>query len=188
MVLFTDYEPETNPTLENGFAAAAFRFGHGMVSDQFLFLAGCPSAHSKCSPESILNGPKIQEDNFASNSLIAPPMCPYMTQKNVSTMFENVDVFHQSETELESLLRGLLMQPAEVATDTMLTPAITEKLFGDMDLMARNVQRGRDHGLPAYNKWREWCGLPVARNFHSNQTGFIDHKIEVVERFAQVYK
>lgn len=115
-------------------------------------------------------------------------MCPYMTQKNVSTMFENVDVFHQSETELESLLRGLLMQPAEVATDTMLTPAITEKLFGDMDLMARNVQRGRDHGLPGYNKWREWCGLSVARNFHSNKTGFIDHKIEVVERFAQVYK
>ena len=178
----------TDPTLENGVATAAFRFGHGMISDRFLFLAGCPSAHSKCSPQSILNGPYDQKINLPSDSLIAPPMCPYTTQKNVSAMFENVDVFHHSETELESLLRGLLMQSAEVATDTMLSPAITEKLFGHMDLMARNIQRGRDHGLPAYNKWRDWCGLPVARKFHSDETGFTNHKIEVVKRFAQVYK
>lgn len=33
------------------------------------------------------------------------------------------------------------------------------------DLFAVNIQRGRDHGLPAYHQWREVCNLPPVNDW-----------------------
>ena len=48
---------------------------------------------------------------------------------------------------------------------------MTERLFQEtntshgMDLVALNLQRGRDHGLPAYVEYRRLCGLPDIAGF-----------------------
>lgn len=34
-----------------------------------------------------------------------------------------------------------------------------------MDLAAQIIQHGRDHGIPGYVKWREFCGLPAVQTF-----------------------
>ncbi len=36
--------------------------------------------------------------------------------------------------------------------------------FG-MDLISLNLQRGREHGLPGYNEYREVCGLKRINSF-----------------------
>ena len=33
------------------------------------------------------------------------------------------------------------------------------------DLFSINIQRGRDQGVPGYNKWRELCGLRKFKSF-----------------------
>ncbi|EFX88723.1 hypothetical protein DAPPUDRAFT_304755 [Daphnia pulex] len=34
-----------------------------------------------------------------------------------------------------------------------------------LDLAAQIIQHGRDHGIPGYIKWREFCGLPAVTTF-----------------------
>jgi peroxidase len=64
--------------------------------------------------------------------------------------------------QMEGILLGMINQKA-LKFDTNVVEDVTDHLFGNLgrasDLIARNIQRGRDHGLPGYNEFREICGL-----------------------------
>lgn len=51
------------------------------------------------------------------------------------------------------------------------------------DQAALDIQTGRDHGLPTYVAWRQWCGLSVPENF----TDLIDHSNEAQNLLEQIY-
>ncbi|XP_076038605.1 peroxidase-like isoform X2 [Oratosquilla oratoria] len=77
--------------------------------------------------------------------------------------FFNPNVVCEKPTRTSALLEGLALTPAE-NFDEVLVPALTNHLFRGsdligLDLAALNIQRGRDHGLPGYLKWRELCDL-----------------------------
>ncbi|XP_004591257.2 myeloperoxidase [Ochotona princeps] len=70
------------------------------------------------------------------------------------------------EGGIDPILRGLMATPAKLNRQNQIAvDEIREQLFKQvmrigLDLPALNMQRSRDHGLPGYNAWRRFCGLP----------------------------
>jgi hypothetical protein len=90
---------------------------------------------------------------------------------------------------VDRLLLGLVNQPCQ-RRDEFISDEMTNHLFQTpafsfgMDLASLNIQRGRDHGLPAYVRWREPCGLSPIRTFDD-----LDEVMSpsVVRKFRSLY-
>ena len=54
-----------------------------------------------------------------------------------------------------------------------------------IDLAATNINRGRDHGIPPYVKFREYCGLKAATKFEDLSNEMSEDSIS---KLASVYE
>jgi peroxidase len=131
---YQGYNPDVNAGIANVFSTAAYRFGHSMLSPVLLRLDTYGQPiHAGHLP--------LQDAFFAPEEIILEGIKP--------------------------LLRGLASQQAQ-QVDASIVDAVRNFLFGPpgsggLDLAAMDIQRGRDHGLPAYNQVRVDFGLaPVA--------------------------
>jgi len=71
-------------------------------------------------------------------------------------------------TDIDALLMGMASQRCE-REDNMIVEDLRGNVFGPLefsrrDLMAVNIQRGRDHGTPDYNTARVAFGLPPIKS------------------------
>ncbi|MCH9697404.1 MAG: peroxidase family protein [Gammaproteobacteria bacterium] len=134
---YQGYQPEINATIANVFSSAAFRYGHSALSPALLRL----NAQGNPIPAGHL---ALRDAFFAPQRLI-------------------------EEGGIAPIMRGLANQVSQ-AVDNHIIDDVRNFLFGPpgaggFDLAALNIQRGRDHGLPAYNTVREAFGLQPALQF-----------------------
>jgi len=121
----------------NEFATAAMRFGHSTIQGTI----------------SLFN---------ESGSLLN-------TSYSLSSFFNDASPLVNDPTFIDSALRGILFEPMQTVDD-LVTGEMWNKLFRGtakfgFDIVALNIQRGRDHGLPSYNTYRQLCGLPAMVKF-----------------------
>ena len=154
-----DYDSNIDPRINNEFAAAAFRFGHSMI----------PTTH----PEKDSRG-----------RAITPAMDFKEAFNRPSLLMKNHFV--------EDTIRGQ-SQDAAPAWDSVFVDDVVNHLFestedenGGLDLTALNIQRGRDHGVPGYNKYLGKCGYRQTEDFDDLlQAGFLSR--DDVLRLKKVY-
>lgn len=155
------YDPYHNPTISNSFTTATFRYGHSQLAPSL----GRPGTHF----DKNVNASIQLKDSFFN-----------------SEPFVNVT----SDGGVGALMRGFMVDRAEM-TDTTMVDAVRNQLFTEfneqygLDLMAINLQRGRDHGLPSYNEFRVVCGLKRALTFSCLLREIPHYKIL---RLRSVYK
>jgi hypothetical protein len=161
---YAGYNPNVNPTIANEFSTVAYRFGHSMVS------------------------PTIARDG--NNGVTAQPAIPLSLDFFDPTLLNPAGVTDPLtglvSTDIGAILKGEADGNGQ-AVDLMAVSSIRNLLFGNFgaggqDLMALDVQRGRDHGLPDYNTMRVAMGLPAVTSFTQ-----ITSNVQVQRELAAAY-
>uniref|UniRef100_A0A3Q3WWT0 Uncharacterized protein n=1 Tax=Mola mola TaxID=94237 RepID=A0A3Q3WWT0_MOLML len=136
---YSGYDETVDPTVSNVFATAAYRFAHMMVQP-FMF--------------------RLDEQYN-----VHPDFPAVLLHRAFFTPWRII-----FQGGLDPILRGLVGRKAKLNTqDHLMHDELRERLFEftselALDLASLNLQRGRDHGLPGYNRWRKFCGLSQPQN------------------------
>lgn len=153
---YNGYRANVRPDISNVFATAAYRIGHTMVTEELLL------RNNDC--EEVGDGSISLVDAFFS----ADPI----REHNISPFLKGLSLQRQMEIDnyiVDELRNFLFAVPG--------SPVV----FG-LDLASLNLQRGRDHGLPPYNRIRNAFGISSAQTFPQ-----INPDPAVYEALASVY-
>ncbi|KAJ8313509.1 hypothetical protein KUTeg_008070 [Tegillarca granosa] len=151
------YNNTINPSIRNEFGAAAFRFGHSQVPRFMAYIFSNYTYAGKLDVKDLYGNPQIIEDSHGEH---IPGFFRWLSWSRL------------------------------YKTDRFLEDSVRNHLFfqkrRSFDLASINIQRGRDQGIPPYNKWRLLCGLSAANDFKTTDGGLGSQRYRPVCRRTKV--
>jgi hypothetical protein len=153
LAAYQGYNPDVNPGIATEFSTVAFRFGHSLLNGQVARQDNQGLDIGDVHPGGA--GINLAQDFFDPNLLGASGTIDSLTGHTAST--------------IDAVLKGDADGNAQ-AMDPMAVNEVRNLLFGNagsggQDLIALDIQRGRDNGLPDYNTMRVAYGLPPVTSF-----------------------
>ena len=163
--VYTGYKPNANPGIANEFSTAMFRFAHSQLDNGIDRLnndgtdiadGGVDLAHAFFNPTLI--NPNGVLDGFSGH-----------ISTNIDPILKGAASGNAQEVDLLAVrdVRNLLFGPPG---------------SGGSDLIARDIQRSRDHGLTDYNSMRAAYHLPKVKSFAQITSNF-----EIQNKLQQLY-
>ncbi|XP_063244326.1 dual oxidase-like isoform X2 [Bacillus rossius redtenbacheri] len=151
---YTGYNPAIDPQIDQFFQAAAFRFGHTLVT-RGVYLRDYGRNGCRSTVPHGWNGTAVRTCNIF-----------WRPQDAIQAKYNNDS---EEFMDIDRLLMGMAFQLSE-KEDHKIVEDLRGNVFGPLefsrrDLMALNIQRGRDHGLPDYNTVREAFGLKRVKDW-----------------------
>ncbi|XP_033319603.1 peroxidase-like isoform X1 [Bombus bifarius] len=150
-----NYNSEDEPAVSNEVATAALRFMNSLLQGKI----------------------SLTDNKRQINKTVS--LAEYFYKPNI---IESHEIF-------DGLLRGMATQSSQ-KMDISIIEDVTSKLFATnqdslgLDAISLDIQRGRDHGLPGYNHYRKYCGLPAAKSFDD----FLDYiPMEMTKKLRTIY-
>jgi peroxidase len=167
---YTGYNPNVNPTIANEFSTVAFRFGHSLLSGNIerqgnsglAVAASVPLSEDFFDP-TILNG--------QGQPSTIDPVTGLTTTSIGAVLKADADGDAQAEdVDAINEVRDLLFNE------------VVPGVGGGQDLIALDIERGRDHGIGSYNEVRQALGLSPVTSFAQ-----ITSNVQVQHELQQAY-
>lgn len=153
MKAYKGYNPRVDPAIATEFSTIGFRFGHSLLSSDIERQGNNGLDINDVNPDGA--GIGLSQDFFDPTLLNPNGIVDPLTG--------------HTSSDIGAVLKGAADNNAQ-AMDLMAIRDVRDLLFGNgafggQDLMARDVQRARDHGIGSYNQVRVAYGLPAVTSF-----------------------
>lgn len=151
--MYSGYNASVNPSIANEFSTVAFRFGHSLLSSNIERHTndGLDIADVSRDGASIPLSEDFFDPTLLNTSGVVDPLTGH------------------TSSDIAAILKGDADGDSQ-AMDLLAIRDVRNLLFGNFgaggqDLIARDIQRARDNGLPDYNSMRIAYGLPPVTSF-----------------------
>jgi hypothetical protein len=167
---YTGYDANVNASIATEFSTVAFRFGHSLLSSNIERQDnnGLDIADVNTSGASIELSQDFFDPNLLNPNGVVDPLSGH------------------TSSDIGVILKGAADNNAQ-AMDLLTISAVRNLLFGNgqfggQDLIARDIQRARDHGIGSYNDVRAAYGLPRVTSFAD-----ITSNVQAQQELEQAY-